>query len=442
MNSDKKTPTTDSTPIKISTKNLSKQIFESANPEQFTRQIPTQILYSSIREQGVLSSAEIIELASKEQLQHLLDFDIWTRDTLDEERIWQWLELPEATNDLKILQKILGSIDLKIIALLITRHVTVFISEESTDQPPDKFFSSPDTGQSWIKVSHPDERKQFLLKRLLALIFETNFKIYYQLLSIPDSTTQSVLEEEGYSEKSKRLMAEGIPSDTWAAEIQLGAPLHQILKKIHFKQDIKVSSEQKSENSATAPLKYQSADLPSPLKELIHTVGFTNTLQEELALLSNSAAVHFHLPWWHHEEILFLNEQIIGALNLGLQLITGSAQNKNDLDGITREESLLQIYDQISLTGIYKAGIFPLHHLRNSAKHLSDETCQSDPRLLTVLEQLQAHFPSLPDFIKSDGTIKTDPQHSDRLATTKKAISNTKQLEIAKMFITKLSNNS
>src|SRR5690606_22593195 len=99
------------------------------------------------------SSAEVIEMASREQVQTMLDLDLWTYDQFAEDQLWEWLELPDATDDLSILQKLLGGLDLKLVAHLIGSYVEVVVVEEPTELPPDPSFSTPDKGYTWIKVT-------------------------------------------------------------------------------------------------------------------------------------------------------------------------------------------------------------------------------------------------------------------------------------------------
>ena len=407
-----------------SSKNLLKEIFKSNSPEQFVKQLPTPLLYNLIREQGLASTAGVIELVNKEQLQVFLDFDLWTKDRFDEERIWDWLELADETDDLSILKKVLYSIDLKIVSLLIARYVQGYIPEEVTEPPPEKGYSSPDKGHSWIKVIHPDATKVVLLKRFLALIFESSIKLYYQLLSVPQSNTQSVLEEQGYQEKCKRIVAEGVPSEEWAAELQRGLDIKsiKILLKKTLEESKQTSEVETTDATNAVPQKYaNTSSLPSPLKHLAEEIEYDTEIQQELMLLLNSAIVHFHTPWWNNEAVEFLAKQVTGTLNLGLDLVVTEAQTS----------SLKAIYESLGFKKIYQLGVAKLQKIKKEALSFAES---DDPAQIQLLESLQSPIPYLPAFLKGDGSFKTSDD-SKTLISGRKPISTLEEVKTVEKIL-------
>ena len=200
-------------------RDLYKSIFDADAPEQIVRQLPEQSLYMVVKSTGLQSSSDIIMMASMEQCRLLTDFDLWIGDTLNEDALWEWLALTDEIESLELLQKFIKIADLKLIAILIERHVEVKIFEEPTEQPPAEGFHTPDKGFTWIGIKTEDATKHFLLARLLALIFESSAELFYQLISIMTVATTSILEEESYQERQKRLAAEGIPEPEVAAAV-------------------------------------------------------------------------------------------------------------------------------------------------------------------------------------------------------------------------------
>ena len=208
--------------------NLLRQIFASDSPEKTVRLLPAQTLYLLARQTGLSSCVELLEICTLEQLRTVLAFDLWDRDTVSEERLWEWLELPEANDDLRILRRVIQAMDLKIIALFIERYVQVITVEEPSDQPPGPFFYTPDKGYTWLQVSHADSRQHFLLQRLLAQIFEMDTELFYQLLNVPCLYTPSMLENDAYEERSQRLRGEGIPTEDEAHNYTTPLSVEQI----------------------------------------------------------------------------------------------------------------------------------------------------------------------------------------------------------------------
>jgi len=211
---------------------LYKAIFESDVPEQMVRQLPAQSLYMVVKEIGLATACDLLSLASLEQIRLLSDLDLWHGDVLDEERMWEWLSLADEGDSLEILQKVLKCIDLKLVSILISKYVEVQVFEESTDNPPSPGFYTPDKGFTWIGIKIENEDQHFLLARLLALIYETSTELFYQLLSVPSVATVSMLEEEGFTERTKRLAAEGVPEPEVAATIHAPYSLQEAVNDV------------------------------------------------------------------------------------------------------------------------------------------------------------------------------------------------------------------
>ncbi|MCI5066392.1 DUF6178 family protein [bacterium] len=370
-----------------------KQIFAAEHPDHFTRSIPAQRLYLAVKEQGLSSSVEVLEMATREQFQLMLDFDLWSYDSFEEEQLWQWLELPDSAEDLKILQKFLHSIDPKLIALLIERYTTIISLEEQTETPPDEKFFTPDKGFTWVRVDLEDLHQEFLFNRLLALIFETSAELFYQLIQIPSVATRSALEEESYQEKSKRLVSEGFPDDDWSGEINSGLSVASLLSQLEQEND----DPGKVGEVHAIPAFSHSYSLPTSLQEILRGVENREEVEQELTLICNSALIFFRVPTWEQEQVFALVEQVRGAIQIGIEVISAA------LDG---EHTALSLHKTVGLQRLYRTGLGQLFSLRNAALSLRDESCNSDPRLLAFLAGLRLRFPKLPRFLNSDGTFE------------------------------------
>ncbi|MCB0330641.1 MAG: hypothetical protein KDD70_13290, partial [Bdellovibrionales bacterium] len=400
------------------------QIFSAEHPESFTRSIPAEQLFLAVKEQGLASSSEVIEMASREQVQLMLDLDLWSYDCFEESQLWSWLELPDVTDDLQILQKVLHSVDPKLIAILILKYVEVLTYEDSTEAPPEVGFYTPDRGHTWLRVELEDEQQNFLMKRLLALIFETSAELFYQLLAVPSVATSSDLEEESYQEKSKRLEGEGFPNDQWAAELNAAADPAKLIHavKTHVKY-------RPVEDLYSVPAFAQSYSIPEPLRGLLREVGAQESVQQELTLLCNSAFIHFRIPTWEQEQVYGLVEQLRGAINVGLSILLERSE----------EISPVEVYQSVGLKGLYQMGLSEIYPLRNTANTLSDDVCDSDPRLLAFLAGLQMRFPKLPSFLASDGTFE---EVGGKLEAGFRVLETVEDIAVADLLLKKLQSAS
>jgi hypothetical protein len=377
----------------LSSRSLAKLIFSTESPEQFVRTLPAQSLYMAIKQGGMDSSADLIGISTVPQCRLLLDFDCWNKSEFQEDNFWEWLAVTDADHSLELLQKVLKCLDLKLVALLISRYVLVQANEEPSDAPPDAGYYTPDKGNTWLKVETNSSDRDFLLARLLAMIFETNADLFYQLLAIPGVTTPTMLEEESYQDKRKRLTAEGIPDDAYAYE--LNSPLEACalikeLKTQNRRPDI-------TSISAIEPLIYDSAMI-QPLGGLLQALPARENFETELTLIMNAAIVHWNVEMYEYEHVFKLTEKVKGAINIGLESVLRLSQY-----------SSLEIYEFLGLQKLYAHGLSQILPLRKQALKISDEKLVSlgaDNAACAIVAGLREPFPEMPIFFAPDGTLR------------------------------------
>jgi hypothetical protein len=384
---------------------LAKAIFRADLPEQYARTFPAQSLYLAIKYNGLESSLDLIEIASLEQCRLFLDFDLWEQDHFVEENFWVWLSLADEENGLALLQRLLRCMDLKLVALIIERYVEVCMFDEKTDNPPGPRYYSPDRGATWIHITTEDSRKHFLLARFLALIFETSPELFYQLVAIPGVQTASMLEEEAFNERSKRLASEGIP------EKERAHAMHAALNEMEARQ---LLSQQKihemvSDIRAVEPLVYSSSEI-EPLRTLLSEILPKEDFQSEFTLIVNAALVYFNVNVYQEQEVFALVSRVKGALNIGLEV----ARTLSTL-------SLAEIYKVLGTEKIYRLGFTKLQNLSRAARKVTPQTVKTSPReteLQLTLEMASRLFPEIPTALRLDGTFETT---QGSLATTGRA---------------------
>ncbi|RMG42546.1 MAG: hypothetical protein D6719_06200 [Candidatus Dadabacteria bacterium] len=413
-------------PFGASSTTLLKQILADSNPEKLVRSLPAQTLHLIIQDVGMEDALEIIESATIQQRQLVLDFELWKKDRLYEEQIWKWLQLTGGKEDLALLQQLLKSIDLKIVAFLIAKYVNIIVCEEPTETPPQKGYYTPDKGSTWISINISDADKHFALARLMALIFETDAELFYQLLAIPGVATPSQLEEESYQERIKRLSAEGIPDQDLAAEIN--SPLSP-------DQAIKSSNSEVNEAEALlprsiAPLIFERSNYPF-LNELSKESSIRDDLESELTLILNAALIHWSVSFADRTQVALLLSKVRGAINLGLDILS-----------VTYGILPLDAYQSLKLQGIYRCGLSEIIYLRKCALGVSQQSIETHEQQQAVKELLDAlleQFPCIPAFFNSDGSFIED---NGKLLTGRKAITSYSELKSLKHILTSLTNDA
>lgn len=420
MSSD--TVTTRETPL--TARSLVRRIFDAPSPEEFVKALPAQALYIGVRQQGVTGSADLIAMASIEQCRLLIDFDCWNRDQFCEERFWDWLEVTTEVNDYSLLRKILNSLDLKIVALMLERHVRIEFYEEPTDEPPGPIYSTPDKGYTWLGIMIEDEHRRFLFGRFLAYLFEADMKLFYQLLGVSGVETESSLEEQSYTERNNRLSDEGIPDPEIAFEIHAPLP-DDVFRALVSNSDRRQAS---SVVPRIEPIVYDGSTL-RPLEGLIESPRYHEEIESELTLLANAALVHFRVDLSDIEASLHILGQVRGALNIGLE-------RGIELTKLSIEE----LYERLGLRPLYRLGFTSVVTLREwsrtEGKTLLEKRLLLDApesSVLAVLEGAQRLFPDLPLFFGNDGLLVEGVDHT--LPSGFRAFEHAAQVEDIKAFL-------
>lgn len=383
-------------------KALIEAIFQADAPDQFIRTLPSQSLYLALQQTGLENSSELILLGAHEQVRTLLDFDLWHKDEFNEERLWNWLSLGDDEDGLRVLQKVLSCIDLKLIALLIATHVETVSPLEPTEAPPSPGYFTPDKGNTWLLIKLEDPDKHFYLGRLLAMIFETNAEMFYQLLASSGVATNSMLEEEAFQEKQKRLSAEGIPSIEDAAEVNTPISEASLSPLIEDKRTLFSLPNV----HAVTPLIHDRIT-PQPLSLALAGHSRKEDLELELTYIMNACFVYFHLDLSEADEISLYADKVKGAINIGLEM--GSAHFN-----LPPEECL----QALGLRNLYRLGLKRLFELRAGAAAAlkSKKTAEGPGELL--LHYAANRFPEVPEFAITD----TKDLDAAKLATTRVAL--------------------
>jgi hypothetical protein len=376
----------------VSIQRIANLLFKAELSNDEIRALPAQTLYLAVKHLGVGSCADILQAATIEQCRLMLDFDCWDGDQFSEDSFWEWLAVADEDHGLEILQKLVRCFDLKLVALLLSRHVQTKVFEEKTDNPPEPGFYTPDGGFTWVYVTIQEGTRHFLLTRLLALIFETNAELFYQLLSIPTVATPSMLEEDSFIERVKRLGAEGVPELDAAHQLHAPISAQECLNEIREHRRRTVVQD----ISIVSPLLYNST-LPPRLDELFLNIKSRDEFESEFTFIMNAALIRWRVPFFDQEGVETLVAKVKGAVSIGLDVLA-------DLHGITVQES----YEAIGIQKLYRLGLSFLQQLRSFALKIPLENAEklgpNSPAFL-FLAGARELFPEAPAFLGGSGEI-------------------------------------
>lgn len=381
-------------------------LLEAADPRAATQALQPQVIYSIVAQMGFGGAIELLELTSKEQLAAIIDFHIWQRDEIDLDKLVEVLSCTDATNSLDLLGRVIRAIDLKIIALLISRYVSVVTLDDPSEVPIDEGFVTPDNGSTWLKVETLNPDLHFNLSRVLAYIYETNIQLFYQLISIPTVHTASMLEEEAYMEREKRLQALGFPDEQCSIEVctpltphELKARLGKISTQNVTPQILEVNEDISIENTQPFHLGSSRRDT-SRTSKLLSMVRDPAEFEGEFGFLLNCTLMRWHVDLSEIQGVRDMAERVRGAIEIGLELT--SNLNVNELSS----------YETIRLRGLFRAGLWYLLELKKDAMAVRTKADLLDLNrpISQLLEALTDNVPALPDWWQPGITLEAMPE--------------------------------
>jgi hypothetical protein len=415
----------------LSPEELARAVFRAELPESAVKALPPQSVYLAIKSQGVENSAELVALLSPEQLRISLDFDLWKGDDFDEESFWTWLVATDEDESLDPIKRLVSTIDLKLLALIIGRHVKTVVFDEPTENPPGAQYYTPDRGYTWVYIGIDDGDKHRLLGKLMAFIFESSAELFYQLISIPGLSTESELIESGYQDKLRRLGDEDIPDmDT---SFKINAPLRlfearPLLEKAEKRTIIDTVQ-------TIEPIVYLGG-FPDRVSALLEELKRgaddkeRDFIESELTLILNSAIQRYAVQMADYDGVKNLVAKVKGAVNIGLEIASKESQL-----------SLLDILRVLGLTGIYRLGLTPIMEIGRAAARLPKELLESGsltPGWLELLNATRQNFPEIPTALEADGSFA---ETEGRIITGSKPFTTLAETELAARIISqKLSN--
>jgi hypothetical protein len=180
-------------------------IFEQKNPAALVTALPVQDLYYLVREVGLDEAQGLVELATPEQIQGMLDLDTWRGDTLEVEALAPWIAALVEAGPEK-LAAVWAELDPELATLWLQRWVRVYnLTEEEVpedEEPP--FFATPDRF-FMVKITAEDGETARLVERTLDWLYRVDGALARHALRSAISELPSDLEEMALRWRTGRL---------------------------------------------------------------------------------------------------------------------------------------------------------------------------------------------------------------------------------------------
>ncbi len=166
--------------------------------------LPELELHRTIQTAGKWEALEVVEVASEDQINFMLDHDCWRGENLDSRKFTDWLQLFLECDEHQT-ARILMAINADLLALALKKHVKF----EKDFMISDVYFLDPD----WVKGSNP--AVQQFLERLYAM----DPNLWIRLLGWVRMHSKGTIEADAIEGREGRLKGKGFPAPTLAITV-------------------------------------------------------------------------------------------------------------------------------------------------------------------------------------------------------------------------------
>jgi hypothetical protein len=190
-------------------------IKNSPAPKELVSRIPDEEVLLTMKGMGEEDTLELIALSSPTQLQFLLDVELWSRDSVSEDKVIQWLEYLIGCGEEKVIEFV-QTADRDLLVLLLVRLVYLIPNETDVPIPAgvtnimqDEYFT--------ILAGIPKETEN--IKLLLRVMRQWDRDAFYSLLFEAYGSAGPETEERAFRWRNSRLEEKGLLEFEEAIEI-------------------------------------------------------------------------------------------------------------------------------------------------------------------------------------------------------------------------------
>ncbi len=323
-------------------------LLNASDAEQLTPQLHPQELYMTINELGSEYSAELLMLASSEQITTLLDLDCWDGDTVSPVLSLHWIQLLLETGPDKVCQ-LVREIEPEILAIFLKKHLVITRGLEVYD---DDDAENARRLESLYDIDFATDDAAKIIGAFLKIIMEQAQQSYLLIMEMIRSEIMASLEEEVFQGRNSRLADLGFAPPAEAKNI------YSFISPEDFipggKSDYRLEADELQNPGA---LLVQAS--PKSLLAEVLTNGLNHELATELCMLANRKMSADNTDISSASEVGKSLQEIYDTLNLAMEHQVGT-----DIDEAER------LVDSTYLLQLFQLGHSLLQQLQNKAREL------------------------------------------------------------------------
>ena len=293
-------------------------IVEHDTPKELIRGLPCEDIYWLIKKIGEDDCLPVLELASKEQWQYILDLEIWRKDRLSIDQAFEWLDRFQQANSMQTINRLFKDQDFRnIVYFSLFKSIRVEIINEAESYNLDKGFITFD-GLFYFKVI--DKVNEKLIENILRTMANKDLLKYQAFLLNIIGIIPAEAEEEIYRCKNIRLAEHGFLPFEEAVSMYTPLSPDALDLEEPSEKDYVIIDEDVGEPSPFTPLIYaQEKNLLTEAASRTTDPLFLDRINLEFAGLCNRiiSADNIHIE--KLEDLISISQKTAGFLNLTLE---------------------------------------------------------------------------------------------------------------------------
>jgi hypothetical protein len=367
------------------------RLLASPNLGALVAHMPPEELYFTLKELDPENVPEVLRHARSEQVEFVLDLELWKKDRLRPERVLPWLErLHSCGRD--ALGRWLRRLELGTWVLLLSRVAAVHLAEEDSDPLQDLPGRAPFTleGRYYVATSAQAEP---VVKEIFQTLRAADPDRYARVVEALLRDVDSELEEGEYEDRQRRLALRGFPEWEEALEVYAridAAGPEQLPRKPGAPvRDSEIASEASPRYPVTLP-----ASAPDFFLHALRRVSqgpALDGLWAELAYLTNKVAVADGHDLDHLDSFQGALRKATAYVSIGLEALCGADEGQ-----------AARVLEEHWLQHLFRAGWTPIRALRAQARKLFDKGWPQGHK-----ERLLFLDPPLPEIL--EGLLRAHP---------------------------------
>lgn len=306
-------------------------LINAANSAKLVQSIPAQELFLLIKEIGVLDVADLIGLATPEQITLCVDMDCWHKDELDAAESLQWLQLL-LIQDEEAFLRLIDGFDFELLVMMVKRQLTILSGMESLHGDEDLMAERKRFDQVY-DCEYRNEDTEKIMSAFQDVMFRERQESFLRLMEAVRHEFDLALQEDVFVSRKGRLEDLGFVEPFEARSI------YSYVDPATFNPDHHSNAQcvyAVHDTGFEPPAFMLTITQPQDILGELLSGGVSSQLGHDLSFLLNRALSADNVDFGDPEQVRETMEGVYHVLNIALGYLAGSdlAQAESILNGV------------------------------------------------------------------------------------------------------------